>query len=134
MELRQQLLMLGFDYATDYGTHRDTELVAVARSLLDDERCLFRPTEHIEAFVSEVADMLRIDVSGARLGRINAASLEEADRSTAEFEQALPEIEAGNGGERELYDLVVSRSRRLVRAVQERMFDARLDAAEGPVP
>ena len=135
MELRQQLLMLGFDYASDYGTHRDAELVAVAKSLLDDERCLFRPTEHIEEFVSEVAGMLRIDFSGARLGRVNAASLEEADRSTAEFEQALPEIEAGNNGERELYDLVVSRSWRLVRAVQERISGACLGAAaEGLAP
>ena len=135
MELRQQLLMLGFDYASDYGMHRDAELVAVAKSLLDDERCLFRPTEHIEEFVSEVAGMLRIDFSGARLGRVNAASLEEADRSTAEFEQALPEIEAGNNGERELYDLVVSRSWRLVRAVQERISGACLGAAaEGLAP
>lgn len=114
MELRQQLLMLGFDYGSDYGTHRDAELLEVAKTVLGDERCLFRPTEHIEAFVSEVADMLRIDFSGARLGRINAASLEGADRSTAEFERALPEIEAGNGGERELYELVLSRSRRRV--------------------
>ncbi len=108
MELRQQLLMLGFDYASDYAVHRDAELLGVARRLLGDERCLFRPTEQIDGFVSEVADMLRIDLSGAPLGRVNAASLEQTDQATAEFGEALPLIVAGNGCERALYEFVAS--------------------------
>ena len=109
MELRQQLLMLGFDYASDYAVHRDAELLGVAKRLLEDKRCLFRPTEQIDGFMSDVADMLRIDLSGARLGRHNAAGPEQADQ-TAEFEDALPLIAAGNGCERALYEFVASRS------------------------
>ncbi len=134
MELRQQLLMLGFDYASDYGVHRDAELLEVAKSLLGDGRCLFRPTEHIDDFVSEVADMLRIDVSGPRLGRINAAGPDGAEGSAAEFEQALPEIAAGNGRERELYDFVLSRSPCPVQAMRDRPPASPLAAAASPAP
>ncbi len=120
MELRQQLLMLGFDYASDYAVHRDRELLEVAKHLLGDERCLFRPTEEIEDFVAEVADMLWIDLSDVRLNRVNAASAEEAGRSTVEFGEALPLITVGNDVERELYDFVVSRSRRCLLGTQDR--------------
>ena len=128
MELRQQLLMLGFDYGSDYTTQRDAELLGTARRLLGDQRCLFRPTEEIDGFVSEVADMLRVDFSGTRLGRLNAASLDQADQATAEFEEALPLITAGNGAERELYEFVASGSRSRVRDVQNRASAASLAA------
>ncbi len=123
MELRQQLLMLGFDYQSDYGVQHDAELLGVAKRLLGDDRCLFRPTEEIDGFVSEVADMLRIDLSGADLGRLNAASLDQADRSIAEFEQALPQVTAGNRVERALYEFVASRSRSRLPGVQDRLPD-----------
>ncbi len=110
MEVRQQLLMLGFDYATDYGVHRDAELFRTAQALLGDERCLFRPTDAINDFVSSVATMLDLDPSVIRLSRHNAAVPAEADRSAAEFASALPLIAANNAVERDLYEFVRSRS------------------------
>ncbi len=110
MEVRQQLLMLGFDYQSDYAVHRDAELVATAKRLLDDERCLFLPVDQIDRFVAQVGHMLSIDPSGIRLERLHAGHLDGTDRSRAEFDAALPDIAAGNAAERALYEFVASRS------------------------
>ncbi len=108
MEVRQQLLMLGFDYGSDYAVQRDEELAAIGRTLLSDPRCLFRPVEEIDSFVAQVEEMLGLELSPSRPARLHAADPDDADPSLAEFEAALPVIAAGNTAERALYRFVAS--------------------------
>ena len=108
MEMRQQLLTLGFDYGSDYAVGRDEELAAIARTLLSDQRCLFRPVEEIDGFVAQVEGMLGLDPSPGRPARLHTALPDDADPSLAEFEAALPVIAAGNAAERALYRFVAS--------------------------
>jgi hypothetical protein len=105
MELRQQLLMLGFDFGRNYTQALDGELLAAATRRLRDPACLVHTTDSLAPFITAVTRLLNINASPAEIPATNATPTAKA-ADISEFEAQLGVVRAGNRAERDLYEEV----------------------------
>ena len=110
MELRQQMLMLGFGFDRPYTPALDPEIFAAAVALIERPDVLLFPGEQIRAFTRRVCTLLGI--KPVKLQRLNASDRGQQAASQQEFERAMPLIEAGNQRERALYARVIDNAAR----------------------
>ncbi|NPD66565.1 hypothetical protein HN018_09365 [Lichenicola cladoniae] len=109
MELRQQLLMLGFDFARGYSAEMDEEVFQNGERALADKRCLFRTVGQVDAFAQDLADMLAIAAPSNTLGFRNVLDTGASTEALAEFDEAAPTVASGCDWDRKLYALVAAR-------------------------
>lgn len=119
MELRQQFLMLGFDFSTEYTPDRDQEIHNAAVDLLSDPRCRFDTTDHIDRLASELFSLLHIPPPEGPIGIRNASGPNVFVADQEEFDAAVPQILAQTGRDRLLHELVGSHAAWRGRAVPQ---------------
>ena len=103
MELRQQLLMLGFEFDRPYSPALDGMILEVAAEVVRWPRAMFLTDDQIDVFTDRLCKLLGIrPVALRRLNRTDRARL---DPGVQEFQAVMPLIEEGNRTERELYAL-----------------------------
>ena len=104
MEMRQQLLMLGFTFDRPFSTGLDYDVYQNAVSALSRASTLFYPTERQYDFMVASSNLL-----GTRLrlpGRMNVTDPEAQRLDIKEFDRHINRVNAENHFERRLYNFI----------------------------
>lgn len=127
MEVRQQLLMLGFDFMENYTIGIDEEMFRKGKNVLADKRCLFRPVKQVDAFVNDLADILEIDPPVGAVGSSNVSDASASADALNEFNDAAQMVLDGSCWDRRLYTLVAARRHSPIQDPRRRDTSARQD-------